>query len=199
MVKRVGILALQGNFYKHRLLLEQIGVESIYVRYASNLNDINGLIIPGGESTTMTKLIDRAGLYDPIISFAEKKPILGTCAGLILMSNSAMDERVNTLKLLDIDVERNSSGRQVDSSIETLKINYNNISKNINATFIRAPKIIRYGSHINVLAYYNEIPCAVKSGLHVGLSFHPELNNVSIFHEIAFDTLINKKEDLYAA
>ena len=82
---------------------------------------------------------------------------------------------------------------------ETLKINYNNISKNINATFIRAPKIIRYGSHINVLAYYNEIPCAVKSGLHVGLSFHPELNNVSIFHEIAFDTLINKKEDLYAA
>ena len=179
MVKRVGILALQGNFYKHRLLLEQIGIESIYVRYASNLNDINGLIIPGGESTTMTKLID--------------------CAGLILMSNSAMDERVNTLKLLDIDVERNASGRQVDSSIETLKINYNNISKNINATFIRAPKIIRYGSHINVLAYYNEIPCAVKSGLHVGLSFHPELNNVSIFHEIAFDTLINKKEDLYAA
>ena len=77
MVKRVGILALQGNFYKHRLLLEQIGVESIYVRYASNLNDINGLIIPGGESTTMTKLIDRAGLYEPIISFAEKKPILG--------------------------------------------------------------------------------------------------------------------------
>ena len=74
-----------------------------------------------------------------------------------------------------------------------------NVSKNINATFIRAPKIIRYGSHINVLAYYNEIPCAVKSGLHVGLSFHPELNNVSIFHEIAFDTLINKKEDLYAA
>ncbi|SVD03775.1 uncharacterized protein METZ01_LOCUS356629, partial [marine metagenome] len=80
-------LALQGNFQKHKLILDQLGVESTYVRYSSSLDDVNGLIIPGGESTTMTKLLDRSGLFESIVSFADKNPILGTCAGLIMMAN----------------------------------------------------------------------------------------------------------------
>ena len=96
MVKKIGILALQGNFQKHKSLLEKLGLESNYVRYASDLDDVNGLIIPGGESTTMTKLLDYSGLFKPIISFAEKNPVLGTCAGLIMMANNANDDRVNT-------------------------------------------------------------------------------------------------------
>ena len=199
MVKKIGILALQGNFQKHKLLLDQLGIESIYLRYASDLDDVNGLIIPGGESTTMTKLLDYSGLFKPIISFAEKNPVLGTCAGLIMMANNANDDRVNTFNLLNIDVERNALGKQINSSIETLEVNYNNFQKNINVTFIRSPKIIRYGNEVSILAYHKDIPCAVKSGKHIGLSFHPELNGVSIFHEIAFNKLINNKEGLHAA
>ena len=199
MVKKIGILALQGNFQKHKLLLDQLGIESIYVRYVSDLDDVSGLIIPGGESTTMTKLLDRSGLFEPIISFAEKNPVLGTCAGLIMMANNARDDRVNTFNLLNIDVERNASGKQINSSIETLEVNYNNFQKNINVTFIRSPKIIRYGNDVSILAYHKDNPCAVKSGKHIGLSFHPELNGVSIFHEIAFNKLINNKEGLHAA
>ena len=99
MVKKIGILALQGNFQKHKLLLNKLGLESNYVRYASDLDDINGLIIPGGESTTMTKLLNRSNLYRPITTFAKKYPVLGTCAGLIMMSDNAMDERFKSLKL----------------------------------------------------------------------------------------------------
>ena len=199
MVKKIGILALQCNFQKHKLLLDQLGIKSIYVRYASDLDDVNGLIIPGGESTTMTKLLDYSGLFKPIISFAEKNPVLGTCAGLIMMANNVKDDRVNTFNLLNIDVERNALGKQINSSIETLEVNYNNFQKNINVTFIRSPKIIRYGNEVSILAYHKDIPCAVKSGKHIGLSFHPELNGVSIFHEIAFNKLINNKEGLHAA
>ncbi len=199
MVKKIGILALQGNFQKHKLLLNKLGLESNYVRYASDLDDINGLIIPGGESTTMTKLLNRSNLYSPITTFAKKYPVLGTCAGLIMMSDNAMDERVKTLKLLNINVERNASGRQINSSAENISVVYQNIQKKINVTFIRAPKILSHGDEVNVLAYHKGIPCAVKSGKHIGLSFHPELNDVSIFHEIAFNKLINKIEGLHAA
>ena len=192
-------MALQGNFQKHKLLLDQLGIESIYLRYASDLDDVNGLIIPGGESTTMTKLLDYSGLFKPIISFAEKNPVLGTCAGLIMMANNVKDDRVNTFNLLNIDVERNALGKQINSSIETLEVNYNNFQKNINVTFIRSPKIIRYGNEVSILAYHKDIPCAVKFGKHIGLSFHPELNGISIFHEIAFNKLINNKEGLHAA
>ena len=129
MVKRIGILALQGNFQKHKSLLDKLGLESNYVRYASDLDDINGLIIPGGESTTMTKLLNRSNLYSPITTFAKKYPVLGTCAGLIMMSDNAMDERVKTLKLLNINVERNASGRQINSSAENISVVYQNIQK----------------------------------------------------------------------
>jgi len=199
VVKKIGILALQGNFQKHKLILDQLGIESTYVRYISNLDDISGLIIPGGESTTMTKLLDRSGLFESISLFANKNPILGTCAGLIMMANNAMDDRINTFKLLDIDIERNASGRQIDSIVEPLTVNYNNLQKKIDATFIRAPKIIRYGENVNVIASYKGAPCAVQSGIHVGLSFHPELNGVSVFHELAFNNIINNRKELHAA
>jgi 5'-phosphate synthase pdxT subunit len=198
-VNKIGILALQGNFQKHKLVLDQLGIESTYVRYTSNLDEISGLIIPGGESTTMTKLLNRSGLFESISLFANKYPILGTCAGLIMMANNAMDDRVNTFKLLDIDIERNASGRQIDSLTEPLTINYNNFHKKIDATFIRAPKIIRYGKDVNVIASYKGAPCAIQSGKHVGLSFHPELNGVSIFHEIAFNNIISNRGELHAA
>lgn len=192
---KIGILALQGDFNKHGLILEQLDLEPALVRYPSDLNHVGGLIIPGGESTTMTKLMDRAGFYESIISFANTNPVLGTCAGLIMMSYQAKDRRIKTLGLLDVDVERNASGRQIHSLCESLKVNINGKPQLIDATFIRAPKIIRYGPDINVLATFNGFPCAVQSGLHLGLSFHPELNGITIFHEFAFKNLAALKEE----
>jgi len=197
---KIGILALQGDFNKHSLILEKLDLEPTLVRYPSDLNRISGLIIPGGESTTMTKLMDRAGFYEFITSFANTNPVLGTCAGLIMMSNQAKDKRIKTLGLLDVDVERNASGRQIHSICVPLNVDIIGKSQPMDATFIRAPKIVRCGPNVNVLATFNGSPCAVQSGLHLGLSFHPELNGVSIFHEFAFkksETL--KEERIHAA
>ena len=192
---KIGILALQGDINKHSLILEKLDLEPTLVRYPSDLNLISGLIIPGGESTTMTKLMDRAGFYESITSFANTNPVLGTCAGLIMMSNQAKDRRIKTLGLLDVDVERNASGRQIHSLCELLNIDINGKTQPTEATFIRAPIIVRYGPNVNVLATFNDLPCAVQSGLHLGLSFHPELNGVSIFHEFAFKKSVALKEE----
>ena len=196
---KIGILALQGDFNKHGLILEQLDLEPTLIRYPSDLNHVSGLIIPGGESTTMTKLMDRAGFYESITSFANTNPVLGTCAGLIMMSYQAKDRRIKTLGLLDVDVERNASGRQIHSLCKLLNVNINGKSQPIDATFIRAPKIVRYGPDINVLATFNGLPCAVHSGLHFGLSFHPELNGITIFHEFAFKKLAALKEEIVDA
>ena len=192
---KIGILALQGDFNKHRLILEQLDLGPTLVRYPSDLDHVSGLIIPGGESTTMTKLMDRAGFYEAITSFANTNPVLGTCAGLIMMSNQAKDRRIKTLGLLDVDVERNASGRQIHSICVPLNVDIIGKSQPMDATFIRAPKIVRCGPNVNVLATFNGSPCAVQSGLHLGLSFHPELNGVSIFHEFAFKKLVTLKEE----
>ena len=192
---KIGILALQGDFNKHSFILEKLDLEPTFVRYPSDLNRIRGLIIPGGESTTMTKLMDRAGFYKAITTFANTNPVLGTCAGLIMMSNKAKDRRIKTLGLLDVDVERNASGRQIHSFCELLNVDINSKSQPIDATFIRAPKIVRYGRNVNVLATFSGSPCAVQSGLHLGLSFHPELNGVTIFHEFVFKKLVALKEE----
>jgi len=197
---KIGILALQGDFNKHRLILEQLELEQSLVRYPSDLNHVGGLIIPGGESTTMTKLMTRSGFYEYITSFANTNPVLGTCAGLIMMSNQAKDKRIKTLGLLDVDVERNASGRQIHSICVPLNVDIIGKSQPIDATFIRAPKIVRCGPNVNVLATFNGSPCAVQSGLHLGLSFHPELNGVSIFHEFAFKkSVVFKEKRIHAA
>ena len=192
---KIGILALQGDFNKHRLILEQLDLEPTLVQYPSDLDHVRGVIIPGGESTTMTKLMDRAGFYKAITAFANTNPVLGTCAGLIMMSKKAKDRRIKTLGLLDVDVERNASGRQIHSFCELLNVDINSKSQPIDATFIRAPKIVRYGPNVNVLATFSGAPCVVQSGLHLGLSFHPELNGVTIFHEFVFKKLVALKEE----
>ena len=143
----------------------------------------------------MTKLMTRSGFYEYITSFANTNPVLGTCAGLIMMSNQAKDRRIKTLGLLDVDVERNASGRQIHSFCELLNVDINGKSQSTEATFIRAPIIVRYGLKVNVLATFKGSPCAVQSGLHLGLSFHPELNGVTIFHEFAFKKLVTLKEE----
>ena len=181
---KIGILGLQGDYLKHEQLILKLGWDCIHVRYKKDFSLLDGLIIPGGESTTLTKLLKATGLFIPLKEFAETHPILGTCAGLILMSSDSSDTRVSPLGLLNIKVERNAFGRQIHSFVANLDMTGSD--RIIQGTFIRAPKISRLSTNIDVLAKLNGEPVAVRQGNHIGLAFHPELNNEPIFHIIAF-------------
>ena len=187
---KIGILALQGDYSKHEQLVLNLGWDCVRVRYKKDLSSLDGLIIPGGESTTLTKLLKATGLFALLKEFAEAYPILGTCAGLILMSSESSDSSVSPLGLLDIKVERNAFGRQVHSF--TAKLDMTESDHTIQGTFIRAPKISQLATNIDVLAKLNGEPVAVRQGIHIGLAFHPELNNEPIFHTMAFSPLVKE-------
>ncbi|HBN45111.1 MAG TPA: pyridoxal 5'-phosphate synthase glutaminase subunit PdxT [Candidatus Marinimicrobia bacterium] len=198
---KIGILALQGDYEKHALILENLEIESVFIRYPQELHDVDGLIIPGGESTTLTHLMHKNDFYNTIKEFAKSKPVLGTCAGLIMMANKVEHALVDPLGLMDIAVDRNAYGRQVHSFVDELPIRLNGQEEIISATFIRAPRISKIGKDVEILAEYNNEPCAVKQGKHIALSFHPELNEINIFHKSAFckNEAIEQKESFYAA
>ncbi len=193
----IGVLALQGNYSKHIEILDKLKISSCEVRYNNQLDEINGLIIPGGESTTMTDIMSRNNFYDKIQLFSQTKPILGTCAGLIMMAKSVLDKRVRPLEILDIEVDRNAYGRQIHSFVNKLPIKLEKDLETISVPFIRAPQITKVGKNVEIISNYNKNPVAVKSGIHMGLSFHPELNNITIFHDFVFIKQFNSKT--YAA
>ena len=183
------MLELQGNFSLHHRILSNIGINSSSVKLPSDLEGIDGLIIPGGESTTISLLIDSFNLREPIKNFSKSKPIMGTCAGLILMANNVRDRKVAPLSLLDITIERNAYGTQVESTTRMVEFNFNpSLTLELPATLIRAPKITKTSKNINILGEINGSPIAVFSNMYLGLSFHPELNNIDVFHKILFDS-----------
>jgi len=186
--KRVGVLALQGDFEAHRRALERAGAETLEVRSAGDLQGVEGLIIPGGESTTMLKLIEQEKLLDPLREFGHRRPILGTCAGAILLAahvvgppQAPVDSPPQaSLGLMDIDVQRNAYGRQLDSRIAHLSPE--GMEGGLEAVFIRAPIIRRVGKGAKVLATYGDDPVLVEQGLHMAATFHPELTADSRVH-----------------
>ena len=187
---KIGVLELQGNFELHHKVLYDLGIGSKGVKCVDDFNCLDGLIIPGGESTTMSLLIDSFNLRDSILDFSEEKPVLGTCAGLILMSkNIENDVKVKPLGILDIVVNRNAYGRQIMSEKKHIEIHLNShASVDIKATLIRAPKITSMGKKVISMGKIDNTPVAVFDGKHIGLSFHPELDEISIFHEMLFDS-----------
>lgn len=188
MVIKIGVLELQGNFALHHKVLSKLEIESLSVKHKKDLNIVNGLIIPGGESTTISLLIDSFKLRSHLIEFSKSNPIMGTCAGLILMAKNIPDKRVNPLGLLNINIERNAYGRQIMSRTECLNFKFNKkINFDLETTFIRAPKITKIKKGIKILAKYKNSPIAILSDHFLGLTFHPELNDISIFHQILFD------------
>ncbi len=170
-MKTVGILALQGDFDAHRKAVERAGGRPIEVRTAQDLDACDGLIVPGGESTTMLKLLDIEKLIEPLRQFTARKPVFGTCAGAILLAHSVTRPSQPSLDLIDIDVERNAYGRQIDSCVARVDAG----GKDMEAIFIRAPKILRVGSGGKILATYNGDPVWVEQGRHMVTTFHPEL------------------------
>jgi|TARA_X000000368_G_scaffold41225_1_gene29846 5'-phosphate synthase pdxT subunit len=188
LVIKIGVLELQGNFALHHKVLSKLEIESLSVKHKKDLNRVNGLIIPGGESTTISLLIDSFKLRSHLIEFSKSNPIMGTCAGLILMAKNVPDKRVNPLGLLNINIERNAYGRQIMSRTECLNFKFNKkINFDLETTFIRAPKITKIKKGIKILAKYKNSPIAILSDHFLGLTFHPELNDISIFHQILFD------------
>jgi len=181
-VKRVGVLGLQGAYAKHAAVLQRLDIQSIDVRSRNDLDKCEGLIIPGGESTTMTKLIEENDLYDAIIQFAEENPIFGTCAGMILMATHVEDDRVKTLNLIDITVDRNAYGRQVDSFVDELDVRTDEESFTMRCVFIRAPRIAEVGEGVEVLASIDDEPVLVRQGHHLAAAFHPELTSETRIH-----------------
>jgi len=178
--KRVGVLALQGDFEAHRRALERAGAEAVEVRSAAGLADIQGLIVPGGESSTMMKLLAEENLLDPLRRFGQERPIFGTCAGAILLASGVVNPPQASLGLMDIDVERNAYGRQLDSRIAHLSPQ--GMDGDVEAVFIRAPIIRRVGEDAKILATYEGDPVLVEQGRHLAATFHPELTADSRIH-----------------
>jgi len=187
-VIEIGVLELQGNYALHHKIFSDLGIRSKGVRLPKHLDGVDGLVIPGGESTTMSLLIDTFKLREPIKDFAKNNSIMGTCAGLILMAKQIeYESKVVPLNILDITVNRNAYGRQVMSRKMPINLELNNELIPLNATLIRAPKITDLGKDVMVLAMLKNSPAAVLQGIHLGMSFHPELDGVSIFHELLFN------------
>jgi len=182
---RIGVLAVQGAFAEHIAILNQLGVAAVPVRLPRDLEGLSGLIIPGGESTTMRKLIDRWGLRQPILDLARKgAPIFGTCAGMILLSQDITDGDAPVLPLLDIAVKRNAFGRQLESFEADIHVPVLG-DRPVHAVFIRAPIVERVGDDVDVLAELDDgRVVAVRKGGVIATAFHPELAGETRFHRL---------------
>lgn len=192
-MKKVGVLSLQGDFAAHGAALERLGAEPVFVREPEQFRDLDGLIIPGGESTTMLKLMRYEGLLEPLREFGRRKPIFGTCAGTILLANEVSNPEQESLGLMDIGVERNAYGRQIDSRVTELApdpdFENRTAPGKLEAVFIRAPIIRRVGKDAKVLARYGDDAVLVEQGKHLAATFHPELTSDSRVHALFLEKL----------
>lgn len=173
---KIGVLALQGAVREHINSIEACGAEAVAIKRKEELNDVDGLILPGGESTAMRRLIDKYDFMDALKEFARSgKPMFGTCAGLILLAKEIVGYSEPHVGVMDIKVERNSFGRQVDSFEADLTVR--DVAESFPAVFIRAPHIVEVGEKVEVLSMHNDRIVAAREGQFLGCSFHPELTD----------------------
>jgi len=181
----VGVLALQGAFAAHEAALTQCGAETRQVRVPSDLDELDGLVMPGGESTTMSRLLTTSGLFDPLADRIESGlAVFGTCAGMILLANEVLDGRADqrSFGAIDLAVRRNGYGRQVDSF--EADIDVKDFDLPFHAVFIRAPKVEEAGESVTVLAEHDGVPVLARGGRIFVASFHPELTPDSRLHSL---------------
>ncbi len=183
----IGVLALQGDFDAHRRRLEELGAEVVLVKKPEQLDQIDGLVIPGGESSTLLKLLGEAG-FEKLKQFVRSKPSFGTCAGAILLANQVENPKQASLGALDITVRRNAYGRQIDSSIREGQFQ----NSPIEMVFIRAPKIERVGKNVEVIAIQGEDPVLVREGNTLAATFHPELSDDRRIHSFFLDMVTGR-------
>lgn len=188
---RIGVLALQGDFDAHRKRLEELGAKVLLVRDPEQLDEIDGLVIPGGESSTFLKLLGEQGLQR-LKEFVHLKPTFGTCAGAILLAKDVENPNQHGLGALDIDVRRNAYGRQIDSSIREGVFQ----GSPIEMVFIRAPKISRVGPDVEILGREGNDPVVVRQGKTMAATFHPELSGDSRVHEMFLSLVKDEKASM---
>ena len=179
----IGILALQGDYFKHARAVEKLGHTSICLKDAETLQKCDKLIIPGGESTAIIRLIEKLELRPALLEFAAEHAVMGTCAGLILLSKVPGNLPFPSLGLIDIEVVRNAYGRQIDSFIDLVQLNLNGKNIDYEGVFIRAPKIKKCAEHVKILGYHGtDIVMAQDKNILV-CSFHPELTDDLQIHD----------------
>lgn len=185
---KVGVLVLQGDFAEHLKILERCGYRAVGVRSKQDLESVNALIIPGGESTTILKLIDRLGLRDPLTKkITDGMPVFGTCAGAIVLAQRVSDGEP-PLGLLDVTITRNAYGRQVDSFEADLDVE--GFEEPVKGVFIRAPVIDEVGAEVDVMASWGDRPVLVKSNNLLASTFHPELAGEHRIHKHFVEQMI---------
>ena len=200
----IGVLALQGDFDAHRRRLEELGAQVVLVKKPVQLDQIDGLVIPGGESGTFLKLLGEAG-FEKLKHFVQTKPTFGTCAGAILLASEVENPSQRSLGALNIRIRRNAYGRQIDSSIREgkLLVDFNHHLKSgetagskvspLEMVFIRAPKIVHVGEDVEVLATEGNDPVAVRQGKAMAATFHPELSDDPRVHQTFLDLVSSGK------
>jgi pyridoxal 5'-phosphate synthase pdxT subunit len=184
---KIGVLALQGDFAAHRLVLEGLGADCVPVRDAAALAELDGLVIPGGESTVMSRLCDRYALWQPLhAKIADGMGVFGTCAGLIFMARDISGATQNfsqqTLGILDIAVARNAYGAQRESFEADIAVPL--LGESVRGVFIRAPRVQEVGADVEILAEHDGAPVAVRQNRHVGVAFHPEVAGETRLHKL---------------
>ncbi len=183
---KIGVLALQGAFARHAAAFDALDAEAVLVRRPDQLRDVDVLVVPGGESTTMSMLLESSGLFDPIATrLAEGMPVLGTCAGMILLGAEVLDGRVDQrcFGAVDVSVRRNAFGRQVDSFEADLPLRDDPDGAPFHAVFIRAPFVERAGPGVEVLATVEDHPVLCRQGAVTVAAFHPELSDDLRIHD----------------
>jgi 5'-phosphate synthase pdxT subunit len=189
---KIGVLALQGDFDAHRCRLEELGAEVVLVKKPEQLDEIQGLVIPGGESGTFLKLLGEEG-FAKLRQFVRLKPTFGTCAGAILLATEVENPKQAGLGAIDIAIRRNAYGRQIDSSIRQGRFIQEGDGSPLEMVFIRAPKIERLGPDVEVIATEgaDRVPVAVRQGKAMAATFHPELSDDTRMHRVFLDLIGN--------
>jgi pyridoxal 5'-phosphate synthase pdxT subunit len=178
---RIGVLAIQGDYEAHRARLEQLGAEVTLVRKPEQLDAIDGIVIPGGESSTFLNFLAEHGFLEKLRDFVSTKPTFGTCAGAILLAKHVENPPQQSLDVMDIRIRRNAYGRQIDSSIREAQTKLG--QKPLEMVFIRAPKIVGTGKGVEVLAMLGGDPVLVRQGKILAATFHPELSDDTRVHQ----------------
>lgn len=192
ILPRVGVLAIQGDYAAHARALAEVGAGPFEVRKPDDLEELDGLILPGGESTTMLKFLEKRGFFEALEEFCANHPVFGTCAGTILLSREVRNPAQRSLGVLDAVVERNAYGRQIDSTILTAETELP--GGPLEMVFIRAPRIVSTGPEVQTLAARDGAPVLVRQGKLMAATFHPELSIDRRVHKLFVQIVSGKQE-----
>lgn len=183
----IGVLAIQGDYAAHAEALANCGADPVEVRKPDQLTNLDGLILPGGESTTMLRFLEKRSFFEALQEFGANRPVFGTCAGAILLAREVLNPPQRSLGLLDATVERNAYGRQIDSSILTAETAIR--GGPLEMVFIRAPRLVETGPAVEILARRDDSPVLVRQGGIMAATFHPELSSDRRVHQMFVDTV----------